>query len=193
MIKIKELIKNPRIKIAGMVILVAILSLIFLKFAGALWAKNNSLKERIKKTGDEINRAAKISSTQEALSSEIKELDNQIVSARENFFQNVEDVFSSLNYFAQETKLSMQSINPGERSRSEVPHRKDMYLETLPLTLKLQCDFQQLLAFLSLIEKSKKNLSVTSISIQNNQQDIWNHRINIELKTPLLIYAKTNE
>ncbi|MCU0651454.1 MAG: type 4a pilus biogenesis protein PilO [Candidatus Omnitrophica bacterium] len=193
MTKINELIKNPRVKIAGIALLIILLSLIFLKFSGALWAKNNSLKEQIKKAGEEINRAAKISSTQETLDSEVQKLNEQIALAQDNFFQNVEDIFSSLNHFAQETKLSMQSINPEERTRTEVPNRNDMYLEILPLTLKLNCDFRQLLAFLGLIEKSKKNISVTSINIQNNPQDIWNHRIDIELKTPLLIYAKTNE
>lgn len=193
MIKINELIKNPRIKIAGMLLIIISLSLTFLKFTGMLWEKNNALKNKIKKDEEEITRSAKISLLQEGLNSEINKRILEISSIQKNFFQDVEEIFSSLNHFAQEAKISLQGINPSERTRIEVPDRNDMYLEILPLTLKLSCDYQQLLTFLRKIEGSKRNISVTGIAIQNDPQDIWNHKVDIELKTPLLIYAKTNE
>jgi len=193
MIKINELINNPRIKIIGLLLIIILLSLIFLKVAGMLWEKNNALKNKIKKDEEEITRSAKIFSLQEELNSEINKRISEISSIQKNFFQDVEEIFSSLNHFAQEAKISLQGINPGERARIEVPERDDMYLEILPLTLKLSCDYRQLLTFLKRIEESKRNISVTNIMIQNDPQDIWNHKVDIELKTPLLIYVKTNE
>ncbi len=193
MIKIKELINKPKVKLIIAIIAVLIISFVFLKFAYALWMENNELKAKIKRNRDEITRSEKMASMQNSLNTEIKKISEQISLAEEDFFTNTEEIFAHLNRFTQEVKISLRTVSPGERTRIEMPNQKDAYIELLPVTIKLNCDFSQLLAFLQKIEKFKRIISVDDIRIQNDPQDTWNHNIDIELKTPLLIYAKANE
>ena len=163
MIKIKELINKPKVKLIIMIIAVLVISLIFLKFAYALWVENNGLKAKIKQNRDEITRSEKMASMQNAVNAEIKKINEQVLLAKQDFFTNTEEIFAHLNRFTQEVKISLRNINPGERIRIEIPNQKDAYIELLPVTIKLNCDFSQLLAFLKKIENFKRIIAVDDI------------------------------
>lgn len=193
MMKPEDLIKQPKVKIALAIVIIALLSFFFFKFAYALWKENNDIKEKIQRDQNEITRAKSIVTQQQSLSEVLKKLNSDIKLAQEKFFLNSEGVFSRLNRFAQESSISLRSINPGERTRVDIPNKKDIYLELLYLNIKLTCDFNQLLAFLKDIEGSEQVIAVNDIKILIDPQDVWNHNIDVELKVPLLINTKTNE
>jgi len=57
----------------------------------------------------------------------------------------------------------------------------------------MNCDYHQLKAFLAQIEASKKNIIVSDIKIETNQQETWNHNIKIDLQIPLLYNTGAHE
>lgn len=192
MLKTKDLLKNPKIRLIAAALILILLSLNFFKYARTLWKQNNEFSTEIKRYRDDIARSSSAPSKQELLNAQIKKMDAEIAVIKNNFFLDTEEIFSSLNHFTQELKISLRSITPGEKEHIDIPNNKDIFIEFLPLNIKLSCDFHQLLEFLKKIEGFEKTITVDSIKIQANPQNIWSHSIEIELKAPLLIYVKTN-
>lgn len=193
MIKFKTLLKNILIKKIVMVIILILSIFVFFRLAKAFWIKNSELASEIKKIREEIERTPKISSLQASLNSEIKDLSVKVSSFEEGFFKNAEEIFANLNRFAQDSKISLKSIIPQQRIKTEMPQRKDIYFESVTVNIKLDCDYHQLLNFFKKIENSQKSIAVSGFRIQANPQDIWNHNVEINLEAPILIYLKTNE
>jgi len=193
MIKIKEALENPKTKIIFMLIIVAIVAGACLKFTIDYWSKGASLASEIKKAQREIAKGGNIAIEQSALKAEIQEAESEIMSFKNNFFLDAEDLFTVLNGFAQNIKINLKNINPKERIRTEIPSRKDMYLELLPITLKIDCDYYQLINFLRKVEDNEKFITVKTIKIQYNPKDIWNHGVEIELIVPILVSSNSND
>jgi len=182
--------KDPRTKIIIGVIIILLISPLFFKAYKSLWAKNKKLMAEINKNTEELKKSAALYATQENLNSEIKRLNLQLSSVEEKIFRETEEAFVNINRFALESKVSLKSIEPLERTKVQIPGSKNQYLELLPLNLKVKCDFYQLLQFLNKIERAANVMPILDIKIQSDSKDIWNHDIQITLKIPILVSSR---
>lgn len=190
MIKIDKLRDPKNIKILAIIIILFLISIISLNNSRALWSKNKQLKnEIIAKTG-ELTKIPNISPTKETIETQTKELIEKISSFEKRFSPDGEEIFSFLNRFAESAKISLKAISPLDKIEVTIPNSKDiMYLE-LPVNLKLECGYHQLVSFLNKVETAEKIMLVSEIKIQGNPQNIWDHSIELSLKVPMSISAK---
>jgi len=194
--KIKE-IKNLNIIIA----FVAMLGISLLSFnnSRALGAKYNKLKSEVNSKREELARGSAILTTKDNLESEINRLNLELSSLKEKLFSDPEGILFYINRFAEETKISLNSIEPLERIQLEIPKEgkdnkakpkdKEKYIKDisqLPVNLKIKCDYYQLISFLKKIETAPKLILVDEIRIRSNPQDTWNHDIQLVLRAPIL-------
>jgi len=191
-LKFEELKNKKIIKIVAASIILLIMAIISLKGYGTLNSKNIKLKAEIAKKRQEISSFSNISSLKAAVNSEIKELEAKLSSLEKGFpSSNTEEVFSSLNRFVEASQISLKAISPLEKIEIPIPDSKDKYLE-LPINLKLECSYDQLLAFLNKIENANKIMIVTEVKIQSNPDNIWEHNIELSLKIPMLSLQSRN-
>ncbi len=191
--KLKELLTDPKIKTTGIIIITIGMGIFFIRIAYGLWVKNNGLKTQIKKYKEIIAQAANIPALERSLRADIATLNSRIAASQETFFTNEENIFTSLSRYAQDEHLSLTHLNPAEKTKYAIPHRDDISIGLLPLAIKMNCDYHQLKAFLAQIEASKKNIIVSDIKIETNQQETWNHNIKIDLQIPLLYNTGAHE
>lgn len=201
--KIKE-IKNLNIIIA----FVAMLGISLLSFNNSrtLGAKYNKLKSEVNSKTEELARGSAILTTKDNLESEINRLNLELSSLKEKLFSDPEGILFYINRFAEETKISLNSIEPLERIQLEIPKEgkdskakpkdkdKEKYIKDisqLPVNLKIKCDYHQLISFLKKIETAPKLILVDEIRIQSNPQDAWNHDIQLALRAPILYATAT--
>ena len=191
-LKFEELKNKKIIKIVAASIILLIMAIISLKGYGALRSKNIKLKAEITNKRQEISSFSNISSLKAAVNSEIKKLEAKLSSLEKGFpSSNTEEVFSSLNRFVEASQISLKAISPLEKIEIPIPDSKDKYLE-LPINLKLECSYDQLLAFLNKIENANKIMIVTEVKIQSNPDNIWEHNIELSLKIPMLSLQSRN-
>jgi Tfp pilus assembly protein PilO len=185
-----QLSKDPRIKSALIILVLILIVAGFLKLAAGFWIKNSGLNKEINKIKAEIANTGNLAVMQAALDKESGKLTKESKENEKKFFTDIEEVLTRMNRFAQTSDISIRSITPAERVRMEISGRKDISLEMLSLEIRLNCDYKQLLIFLSKIENFDKLIIINDIRIQNNPQDIWNHEVQLKFRIPLLIYAK---
>lgn len=184
-----EAFKNPKnIKVAVVIIILFIIGVSGAKSYKALLVKNQKLKEDIIKKTKEISKGADIPSLKLTINSEIKELGTKLSAIEARFSSNTEEVFSSLNRFIEASEISLKAISPLEKTESGIPNSNDKYFE-LPINLKVECNYFQLLSFLNKVENASKIMRVTDVKIQSNQDNIWEHNIEISLKVPIVFVS----
>ncbi len=185
-IKIEQLKNLKKLKALPAIIILLIIAAISLRGYQALWSKNTKLKGDIIKKREEIAKSANISSLKRTGGSKIKELEEKLSSIENRFSSiNTEEIFSSLNRFVESSGISLKAISPMEKTEVAIPGSKEKYSE-LPINLKFECGYNQLLSFLDKIENAGKAMSVTEIKIQTNPVNIWEHNIELSLKVPML-------
>lgn len=189
MIKIQALKNLKNIKILAIIIVLLIASVIIIKSSWELWSKNMALKTEVAQKTEELSKGANITSVGQTIDGEIKTLAAKLSQIETKFSSNTEEVFSSLNRFAETSEISLESINPLDKTEVKIPDALYTYLE-LPIDLELKCGYRQLLSFLNKLERAKKILLVTEIKIQSDPQDIWDHDIQLSLKVPISISTK---
>jgi len=176
--------------ILGLFILVVI-GFFFFKMAGGLILKTNKLQTEINQCSQDLNKATSLSIVRKTLEAEIKELTPMVSYIEGRIFAGNEKIIVNLNSFAQETKISIKSIDPlEERTQIEVFSRPDAALRLLPFRLKFKCDFFELMQLLNKIEKAEKIFVVDEVKIDTDSREIWNHDIQILLKVPVWMYRK---
>lgn len=184
-----EAFKNPKnIKVAVVIIILFIIGVSGAKSYKALLVKNQKLKEDSIKKTKEISKGADIPSLKLTINSEIKELGTKLSAIEARFSSNTEEVFSSLNRFIEASEISLKAISPLEKTESGIPNSNDKYFE-LPINLKVECNYFQLLSFLNKVENASKIMRVTDVKIQSNQDNIWEHNIEISLKVPIVFVS----
>ncbi len=180
-----EAIKNPQnIKLIAITIILLIINVLGLSKINALFSAEKRLDSDIAKRTKELSKYSDISSLKNEADSEITQTESEIASIKDKFFSNVEDIFFSLSRFAEANGISIKAINPLEKIETKIPNTREAYLE-LPITIKLECNFYQLLSFLNNIESLKKTALINKIKIQSDPKNIWEHDIEISLKLPL--------
>ncbi len=184
MAKIEEIQKPQNIKLIAITIILLIMNVLGLSKINALFLNDKELDSDISKRTKELSNFSDISSLKKTADSEIIQTKLEIAAIKDKFFSNVEDIFFSLSRFAEANEISLKAINPLEKVEIKIPNSNDVYLE-LPITLKLECNFYQLLAFLNNIEALKKTALINKIKIQSDPKNIWEHDIEISLKLPL--------
>lgn len=189
MIKIDKLRDPKNIKILALIIILFLISVIVLNNSRALWSKNTQLKNEVIAKRGELAKIPNISLLKQTIETEIKELTEKISSFEKRFSPDGEEIFSFLNRFAESAKISLKAISPLDKIRVTIPNSKNIYLE-LPVNLKLECGYHQLVSFLNKIETAEKIMLVSEIRIQGNPQNIWDHSIELSLKVPMSISAK---
>lgn len=183
--KIEKIKKPQNIKLIAITTILLIINVFGLSQINALFSNNKKLESDIIKRTKELSKFSDISSLKKTADSEITQTESEIASIKDKFFSNVEDIFFSLSRFAEANGISIKAINPLEKIETKIPNSSDVYLE-LPITIKLECNFYQLLAFLNNIEALKKTALINKIKIQSNPSNIWEHDIEISLKLPLV-------
>lgn len=188
-LKIDQLKKPENIKILVLIVILIIIGLLALKNLKSLWLKNLKLKSEVVRKTEELSRTTKTIQPKETVEAEIKKLEEKFLSFEKKFSFDTEEVFSSLNLFAEGSGISLKAINPADKLESTIPNTKDTYLE-LPVSLKVECGYYQLISFLRNIEGAQNLMLVSDIKIQSNPQNIWDHNIELSLKVPLSTLKK---
>lgn len=184
MAKIEEIKKNKNIKFAVIIIALIAINVFNLGKITALFSNNKRMESDIAKKTKELSNFPDFPSLKETSNSEIKQINSKITSIKDNFFSNVEEIFFSLSRFAETNKISLKAINPSEKNEVKVPNSDEPYLE-LPVTIKLECSYYQLLSFLDNLESLKKAIIINKIKIQGDSRNIWEHDIELSFKLPL--------
>jgi len=185
-LKIEQLKNFKKLTALLAVIALLIIAATALKTCFALWLKNTRLKAELIQKTEEAAKSADISPLKKTGDAEVKKLEEKLSSIEDGFSAiNTEEIFSSLNRFVEASGISLKSISPLEKTEAAIPGTQEKYLE-LPVNLKLECSYNQLLSFLDKIENTGRAMSVTNIKIQNNPQNIWEHNIELSLIVPML-------
>mgnify|MGYP001340706925 CR=1 FL=1 len=182
--------KNDKLKLAAAVIILGAGVYLFIQGFKGLQGRNKKLAEDIAKSREEISKSSAIYSAQDTLNAEIKNLNSQLADTENNFYERSEDIFADLNRYSSDVKLSVKGIEPLERIKIDIPERKDIHVEILPLKLKVKCDYFQLIEFLAKIEKSEKLMVVPEIKIQGDTKNHWDHDAEVTLHIPFVIPNK---
>jgi Tfp pilus assembly protein PilO len=183
---IEAIKKNKHIKFIAIIILLLAINVYALNRIAALFSDNIRIKADIAKKTQELSNFPDFLSLKEKADSEIEQENSKINAIKNNFFSNVEEIFFSLSRFAEADKISLKAINPSEKNEVKIPNSDEVYLE-LPITIKLECGFYQLLSFLENLESLKKTILINKIKIQSNPNNIWEHDIELAFKVPFSI------
>ena len=178
--------KLKDIKVLGAIIVFIFICFLVLAGCKNLLAKNMKLGKDITKRSQELDNERNTLARQGPMKSELNKVSSKILSIEERFSSNVEEIFLQLNKFAAESGVSLKTISPTEKKIIGIPNTKDTYI-VLPVTIKLKCNYHELVVFLRRIENANKIIAVTDIRIQPNQQDIWKHDIELIVNIPVTI------
>ena len=190
MIDLKNLLKDKRLKIAC-IIAISLAATILLIFASrSLWKTNMAIQSKIDKNKGELAKASNLSSKQEAIKKEIDALTSEISAIEDEIPGDTEKVLDNLNRFALEYKINFKTISPMERTRLEIPSRKDAYIEILPLKLNLKCPFYKVMSFLNKINKAQPTVKIINIKINTDAKDVYRHDIEVILHIPILMHQE---
>ncbi len=186
MAKIEEHKKTKNIKfIAGIILLLAINAFALSRIT-ALYSDDIKIKSEIIKKTKELSNFPDFPSLKKTANSEISKQDSQIAAIKNNFFSNVEEIFFSLSRFAETNKIGLKAITPSEKNEIKIPDNTDVYVE-LPITIKFECSYYQLLSFLNNLESLGKTILINKVKIQSNSNNVWEHDIELALKIPLSV------
>lgn len=188
-IKIQELKKPENIKIIAVIIIALIAAAFCLNGIKGAWIKNTGLKNEVMQKDTALKRVANVSFLKVAANTQIKELNEKLVSLEEKFFLDPGEIFSYLNRFAEASKISLKNISPLEKTEVKTEESDTVHLE-LPINVKMECGYDELVEFLKKVESADKIILVTSLKIQGNPQDVWEHNIELSLKIPLSMAQK---
>lgn len=186
MAKFEEIKKGNNIKFTAVIILLLAINVFALSRIAALFSDNMKIKSGIIHKANELSNSPDFLALKATADSKIKQLDSQIASIKNNFFSNVEEIFFSLSRFAETNKISLKAITPSEKNEIKIPNNNDIYVE-LPITIKFECNFYQLLSFLDNLESLKKTILINKIKIQSISNNVWEHDIELALKVPLSV------
>ncbi len=186
MANIEAIKKDKNIKFIAVIILLLAINVSALSRIAALFSENIKIKSDIIKKTTELSNFPDFPSLKETANSEIKQEGSKITVITNNFFSNVEEIFFSLSRFAEANKISLKAITPSEKNEVKIPNNNGIYLE-LPITIKFECSFYQLLSFLDNLESLKKTILINKIKIQSNSNNVWEHDIELALKVPLSV------
>jgi Tfp pilus assembly protein PilO len=186
MIKIEELKNTKNIKILAAVIGFLIICILVLLGCKNLIGKSIGLNKDIIKKTQELNKEKTTLAQQGPIKSELEKINAKILSIEKGFSSNIEEIFLQLNKFAVESGASLKTITPSDKKRVEIPGSKDSYIE-LPVTIRLQCGYRELVTFLRKLEGAKKIMAVVDIHIQPDQQNVWEHNIELIVNVPVSI------
>ncbi len=192
-INLGQLIKAQNIKILAIVVISVIISIIPLKFARGLFLKNIKLAGAIKERSQFINQSANTTSLKNTALPQIERLRGDIASLEAKFSANADEIVADINHFAENTNVNLIGINPQDELEIKIPESEDIYAE-LPIEVRLECGFYELLAFLKKIENAGRIILVNEVKIRANPRNTWEHDVALSLVLPLgLIPAKNSE
>jgi len=97
-------------------------------------------------------------------------------------------LIDSLKAITQESRIKFTSIEPMAANKFDLPDSLDTYYE-LPIRIKLICGFFETIDFMKKIERSKRLMKISSLSIKGNPGDVWNHSVELVIST----FAKENK
>jgi Tfp pilus assembly protein PilO len=186
MIKIQDL-KNPKnLKNLAIIISLLIICVLTFKNSLSLFSKNIKLKEEIKAKDLLLARGQGSSASQVKVSAEINKISQELLDTEKQFSSNAEEVFSTLNKFAEGSGISLKGISPLDKKETKIPDSLDIFSE-MPVSLKLKCGYFELIAFLEKLENSDKIIFIEEIKIGPDQKNIWEHEIELLLKVPMSV------
>ncbi len=184
MIAFNEFKKIEILKLLAIIIILLIINVLALVKIKALFLNYREYDADIIKKTRELAQGPEVSFLKQTVNSEIEQINLKIASIKTKFFPSAEELFLWLNRFAEADKISLKAITPSEKKEIKMPNSNDLYLE-LPVNIKLECNYYQLLSFLKKIESMKSIILIDKIKIQNNPRNIWEHNIELSLKLPL--------
>lgn len=91
-------------------------------------------------------------------------------------------LIDTLKDITEESQLKFSSIEPMPQKRYELKGQEDFYLE-LPIKVKLNCTFFDLITFLEKIENSPRLMKLSDLSISSNPQNAWEHNVEVTIST----------
>lgn len=186
MADIKTVLRDPKVKIiAGLLVMVALI-LGFLKVSHILWSGYKKTKQEIEVMRSQLKKGGSLPLIRKRLNAEIEALNTKILVEEKKFFRTAEEILLVVKGIAKESGMSLKSIDPSEKIPEEIPYRKDLHLEMLPLVINARCDYHQLVNFFERVEKTQRFIKVTGFSIGGDASDVWTHSIQIQLQATLL-------
>jgi len=183
-IKLEQLKKAPALKTLAIAVISVIISIIPLKFSKELFLKNTKLRDTIRERARLLERGADTAKLKKSAASEIQRLRQAVESSEANFYANADDIIADINRFADGAKVNLTGIAPLEPLKLKIPDSDDVYVE-LPINVKLECGFYQLLAFLRELENAQRLILVSEVEIRATPQNIWEHQVDLLLTLPL--------
>ncbi|MDP2941205.1 MAG: type 4a pilus biogenesis protein PilO [Candidatus Omnitrophota bacterium] len=192
-INLGQLKKAQNIKILAIAVISVIISIIPLKFTKGLFLKNIKLAGDIKERSQFINQGSNTASLKNTTIPQIEQLRGAIGSLEAKFSANAGEIVADINRFAESANVNLIGISPQDKLEIKIPDSKDIYAE-LPIEVRLECGFYELLAFLKKIENAGRIILVNEVKIRANPRNTWEHDVALSLALPLgLIPAKNSE
>ena len=166
-----------------LVIFIAVHALLIINIQKS-WAKIVGLKNELANKTTLAQISSSLPSVKKNVENKITELTRNREEIFKKFFNNDEEILKHINRSAEAANVSVKSLEPQDKIKI-MSGDKNTTLSELPVKIKLNCDFKQLLIFLAQIENPQKYIRIEEINILNNSQDTWNHSVQLLLKAPL--------
>lgn len=167
-------------------LVISSLAIIFLIFYLILpqGAKLFSLSQEIENKRSALTIAEKGSANLKETKKEIEELGKKALELEKVFPRQIETtlLIDTLKDITEESKLKFVSIEPLTQINHELKDQKDYYME-LPIKVRLNCNFDELVRFIQKIENSMRLMKIREFSIKSNAQDIWDHNVEVTIST----------
>ncbi len=111
-------------------------------------------------------------------------LENKAALFEERFPREIETtlLIDTLREITEEAKLKFSSIEPLPQRNYEIKGQDEFYME-LPIKVRLNCNFFDMIKFIQKIENSPRLMKVSEMSIRNNPQLAWDHVVEITIST----------
>lgn len=179
-------LNNPQnIKILVLMIIFLIIVVLGAKESWTLFNKYTKFQSEIAKKTTELARGSDILLQKDKENKEIKDAEDELASFEKKFTANTEELFSMFNRFAENCQFKFKLMKPLESLAIKIPNTENTYFE-MPVDLRFEANFQQLLNFLKKLETAPKTIVISALKIRANQTNIWDHDVEMSLYVPML-------
>jgi Tfp pilus assembly protein PilO len=164
----------------------SILAIIFILFVLILpqVTKIISLTKEIKDKRSTLIMAEQGSKNLQESRKEIVSLEKKIAELEKRLPREIQTtlLIDTLKDITEEAKLKFASIEPLPQRNYEIKGLDEFYLG-LPIKVKLNCTFSDLIKFIQKIENSSRLMKISELTIKNNPQNIWEHNVELAIST----------
>ncbi|MCM8812983.1 MAG: type 4a pilus biogenesis protein PilO [Candidatus Omnitrophica bacterium] len=172
-------LKKEYLILMALVTAIIVVSYVFFVVAPA-WTSFAAFAAQEKKLRQEIAQGEAAGSSRQQISAEIQNIGNRIKFYEKLLPSNTEvsDVINYLTAIGRKNNIAFASLEPLEKSRTDVPNEKKRYIE-IPVKLKVRAGYHDFCRFLSEIESADQFMEARDVLIVVNPKDVKNHDISL--------------